>query len=120
MTEARTVDEAYSSAGNTSDLTVKAERRSDADVLIACGMTPGKRWCMYEGERYPMSKPVFARMVARVAKDGLCVRKAKLRMSETVRMWLPAPPPDDVEFGAWARDAIDAFEARLKEYQGDV
>lgn len=79
-----------------------------------------KRWCMYEGERYPMSKPVFARMVARVAKDGLCVRKAKLRMSETVRMWLPAPPPDDVEFGAWARDAIDAFEARLKEYQGEV
>lgn len=41
MTEARTVDEAYSSAGNTSDLTVKAERRSDADVLIACGMTQG-------------------------------------------------------------------------------
>ena len=41
MTEARTVDEAYSSAGNTSDLTVKAERRSDADVLIASGMTPG-------------------------------------------------------------------------------
>ena len=41
MTEARTVDEAYSSAGNTSDLTVKAERRSDADVLIASGWTPG-------------------------------------------------------------------------------
>ena len=41
MTEARTVAEAYSSAGNTSDLTVRAERRSDADVLIACGMTPG-------------------------------------------------------------------------------
>ena len=41
MTEARTVAEAYSSAGNTSDLTVKAERRSDADVLIASGMTPG-------------------------------------------------------------------------------
>lgn len=41
MTEARTVAEAYSSAGNTSDLTVKAERRSDADVLIASGWTPG-------------------------------------------------------------------------------
>ena len=41
MTEARTVDEAYSSAGNTSDLTVKAERRSDVDTLIASGMTPG-------------------------------------------------------------------------------
>ena len=41
MTEARTVDEAYSSAGNTSDLTVKAERRTDVDVLVASGMTPG-------------------------------------------------------------------------------
>ena len=41
MTEARTVAEAYSSAGNTSDLTVKADHRSDADVLIASGWTPG-------------------------------------------------------------------------------
>ena len=41
MTEARTVDEAYSSACNTSNLSVKAEQRNDGDVLIACGMTPG-------------------------------------------------------------------------------
>ena len=41
MIEARTVDEAYSSACNTDDLTVKAERRSDADVLIAAGLSPG-------------------------------------------------------------------------------
>lgn len=41
MTEARTVDEAYSSAGNTSDLTVKADKRTDADVLIAAGLSPG-------------------------------------------------------------------------------
>lgn len=41
MTEARTVDEAYSSAGNTSDLSVKADQRNDADVLISSGMTPG-------------------------------------------------------------------------------
>ena len=41
MTEARTVAEAYSSAGNTSYLTVKADHRSDADVLIASGWTPG-------------------------------------------------------------------------------
>lgn len=42
MTEARTVDEAYSSAGNTSDLSVKAEQRNDADVLIAAGLAPGQ------------------------------------------------------------------------------
>ena len=41
MTEARTVAEAYSSAGNTSDLTVKADKRTDADVLIAAGWSPG-------------------------------------------------------------------------------
>ena len=41
MIEARTVDEAYSSACNTSNLSVKAEQRNDADVLISSGMTPG-------------------------------------------------------------------------------
>ena len=41
MTDARTVDEAYSSACNTSNLSVKAEQRNDADVLISSGMTPG-------------------------------------------------------------------------------
>lgn len=41
MTEARTVAEAYSSACNTSNLSVKADQRNDADTLIACGMTPG-------------------------------------------------------------------------------
>lgn len=41
MNDARTVDEAYAVAGNASDLTVKADHRSDADVLIACGWAPG-------------------------------------------------------------------------------
>lgn len=41
MTDIRTVDEAYISAGNSDDLTVAADRRSDADVLIACGWAPG-------------------------------------------------------------------------------
>lgn len=41
MNDVRTVDEAYAVAGNASDLTVKADHRSDADVLIASGWTPG-------------------------------------------------------------------------------
>lgn len=36
-TEARTVEEAYTSATNSSDLRVEADRRGDADVLIAAG-----------------------------------------------------------------------------------
>lgn len=38
MTDKPTIDETYSRAGNTSNLTVEADRRGDADVLIAAGM----------------------------------------------------------------------------------
>lgn len=41
MNESRTIDEQYTSAGNADDLTVTSERRTDADVLIASGWTPG-------------------------------------------------------------------------------
>lgn len=36
-----TVDERLARSGNSSDLTVKADQRNDADVLIAAGWTPG-------------------------------------------------------------------------------
>lgn len=39
--EMRGVDEAYQVAGNSSNLRVEADRRSDADVLIAAGWTKG-------------------------------------------------------------------------------
>ena len=41
MSDAPTIDERYSRANNASDLTVKADIRSDADVLIAAGLSPG-------------------------------------------------------------------------------
>lgn len=41
MSDRPSVDERYSRANNSSDLTVKADTLSDADVLIAAGMTPG-------------------------------------------------------------------------------
>lgn len=41
MDAPRTIEESYTSAGNASDLTVKAEQRGDVDVLIAAGWTPG-------------------------------------------------------------------------------
>ena len=41
MNEPRTIEESYTSAGNADDLTVTSERRTDADVLIASGWTPG-------------------------------------------------------------------------------
>jgi len=41
MNESRTIEEQYTSAGNAGDLTVKADQRGEADVLIAAGWTPG-------------------------------------------------------------------------------
>ena len=41
MNEPRTIEEQYTSAGNADDLTVTSERRTDADVLVASGWTPG-------------------------------------------------------------------------------
>jgi len=38
--EKRGVEEAYTSAGNSSDLRVQADVRSDADILIAAGLSP--------------------------------------------------------------------------------
>ena len=38
MTDKPTIDESYSRAGNTSNLTVEADRRGAGDVLIAAGM----------------------------------------------------------------------------------
>lgn len=38
MTDKPSIEETYSRAGNTSNLTVEADRRGDADVLIAAGM----------------------------------------------------------------------------------
>ena len=39
--EKRTIEEAYTSATNSSNLRCEADRRTDVDVLIAAGCTPG-------------------------------------------------------------------------------
>jgi putative DNA primase/helicase len=79
-----------------------------------------RRWCAAEGEKYPQSKNVFGRMVLREARDAFAVKVVWLGSSTgSARMWLVTPPPADVEFGAWSREAIDAFEGHLKGYIGE-
>jgi len=79
-----------------------------------------RRWCVIEGEKFPMSKNVFARMVMREARDDLTVKVVKLGATGTsTRMWLVAPPPADVELAAWAQESIDAFERDLKGFVGE-
>lgn len=79
-----------------------------------------RRWCVAEGEKFPMSKNVFGRMVMRQAKDTLHVKLAKLRGTGIVtRMWLVDPAPDGADMGLFAQDKIDLFEANLKGYIGE-
>ena len=79
-----------------------------------------RRWCSNEGEKFPMSKPVFARMVMREAQESLHVHICKMPSLEvSIRMWLTKPFPPGADIGACARDAIDLFEANIKGYIGD-
>lgn len=79
-----------------------------------------RRWCVQEGEKYPMSANVFARMVLREAKDAIAVKPVAIGLTkQTVRLWLVSPPPEGIKLGDWAQDTIDAFEAKLKRYTGE-
>lgn len=78
-----------------------------------------KRWCLQEGERYPMAKNVFTRMAGRVLGDKLAVRVARIGVSKLTKMWLCTPPPTEEGFGAWAADCVDRFESQLKGYIGE-
>jgi putative DNA primase/helicase len=76
-----------------------------------------RRWCGIEGEKFPMSKNVFGRVVSRVAGDTIKHVQPKLvSLGRPVRMWMTSPPSDGTSHSAWAQDHIDAFEAELKAY----
>ena len=78
-----------------------------------------KRWCSSEGERWPMSKPHFTRLVQREAGEALAVRVCKVGAGgSTLRMWTVAPPPEEVTFADWAEDAVQAFEDVLRRWIG--
>lgn len=79
-----------------------------------------RRWCMAEGEKYPMSKNVFGRMVLREARDSFSSKVVSMGAGMvSTRMWLVTPPPEDVKLGDWSQECIDAFEAKLKGYIGE-
>lgn len=79
-----------------------------------------RRWCAAEGEKFPMSKIVFARMVMREARQSIQVKPCKLRATGTVtRMWFTEPTPPEVDMGALAQDKVDLFESQLRGYIGE-
>lgn len=91
------------------------------------------KYCQRTGDRFPLQRPVFTRMVlrisestgttldpprvpvkewmARVTDDATAVRK-------TTRMFLVTPMPDGVTGSAWASECVSTFEQALKDYLG--
>jgi len=81
-----------------------------------------KRWAMQEGERFPMSKPQFSRLVLREAGSSefkaVQARVGTGQMAPVMRLWLMATPPPDVSLSDHAKACIDSFEQVLRQWSG--
>lgn len=95
--EKRGVEEQYTSAMSTSDLRVEAERRCDADIIIASGWSQGRvggalmrLHTEYDGGEKPrlldfhyfMTDLVRAAAAAAVAKDGKVAKEEMRRLKK--------------------------------------
>ncbi len=80
-----------------------------------------KKWASIEGERFTSAQNYFSRQVLREARDAISVKIARLGAHDQItRMWLVTPPPEGVSLGTFCADCVDAFEARLKGYIGEI
>lgn len=72
-----------------------------------------RRWASMEGERFTMTKPVFARLCQRQAGERLQVKVCRLIDNTSTRVWVLASPPPDVSWTVYASEAIESFEDAL-------
>ncbi|MCC2673066.1 MAG: cell division protein FtsK [Ramlibacter sp.] len=81
------------------------------------------------GDRYPMQRNVFTRMVMRISETGVVpgiskpVREKVMKVGQAgivrkaMRMLLVTDPPDDAQ-GDWATETVNEFDEALKRYVG--
>lgn len=78
-----------------------------------------QRWCSLEGDRWPMSKPHFTRLVMREAGDALKVKVCKLGSDgTTTRLWMLTPPPEGRSLAGWAKQCVDEFQSVFDRWHG--
>jgi hypothetical protein len=122
----RTIEEAYCSAANSSDLRVEADRRGDADILIAAGWTPGRvgaallrlhsEWDRVEKPQRPNAAAV-ARMAAALTINQVMQLGAELLVS--VGSLKPPAATDAVakaQAQAWYTTEIERQLMQLKTW----
>lgn len=82
------------------------------------------KYAQRTGDRFPMQRPVFTRMVLRfsesqdkpVREKVMQVAKAGARKAQ--RMFLVCDPPTDQPQGEWASECVQLFADHLKVYMG--
>ncbi len=76
------------------------------------------KYAQRTGDRFPAQKPMFSRMVCRIADtSGRPVRVHSMWFDErAVRMLCVMTPPVGEALGAWAKAAQSAFEVDLRAY----
>lgn len=92
------------------------------------------KYAQRTGDRFPMQRNVFTRMVLRIseavggtldppkppAKEWIAAVATEDAISgrKTTRMLLVQPKPDGVSDGAWATECVQAFDQPLSDYLG--
>lgn len=82
------------------------------------------KYCQRTGERYPMQRNLFTRMVMRMSEtEGRPVREKVMKVGDVAnkkceRMLLVTEPPDGTPQGEWATSCVATFETELKKYLG--
>jgi len=80
-----------------------------------------KKWASIEGERFTSAQNYFSRQVLREASGSMAAKVVMVgATNQSTRMWFVTPPPEGVVLGVFAKDCIDAFEAELKRYIGEL
>jgi putative DNA primase/helicase len=81
------------------------------------------KYCVRVGDRYPMQKQVYSRMLVRISESlGKPVRVKPMRVKvdklgeRTARMLLVCDPPGGTTEGQWATECVAAFESPLRRY----
>lgn len=91
-----------------------------------------RRWCALTGERFPPVQEQFSKSVKKTIELIASVKPDKhidykvvkldhpIKGQCSTRVWIPAgcAPPEGKTYGAWAAEASDMFDDRLKEYVG--
>jgi putative DNA primase/helicase len=88
------------------------------------------KYAQRTGDRFPMQRPVFTRMVLRIGeqmaeqlnkpppREWIAAVTDATLARKTTRMLLVTSKPDDVADGAWASECVSKFEGDLSSYLG--